>query len=237
VTALLKDKVKGAPHADSEDKRFAEASLDKPTVYFCNYNMKQAEVIMLAKNEKFNKDIFPYITLYNDYYGSGLSSVLFQEVREKMGLAYSVNSSISAPAYPFESHYIQCYVGTQADKLETTMKQMSNLLNNMVEVQKQFDGSKTAAEKNLESEWITGEGIFSSYERAAKRGLDYDLRKEMYDKIPNISMADLKNFFDQHVKGKNFTYLIIGKKDNVDFKILETLGNVKELSLEEVFGY
>jgi zinc protease len=237
VTSLLKDKVTGKPAADAENKRFVEAPLDKPTVYFCNYNMKQAEVIMLSKEEKFNKDLFPYISLYSDYYGSGLSSVLFQEIREKMGLAYSVNSSISAPAYANESHYIQCYVGTQADKLETTMKQMSNLLNNMVEVPKQYEGARISALKNLESEWITGESIFAAYDRAAKRGLDYDIRKEMYEKIPNISMADLKVFFDKHIKGKSFTYLVIGKKENVDFKVLESLGTVKELSLEEVFGY
>ncbi len=154
-----------------------------------------------------------------------------------MGLAYSVNSTISAPPYANESHYVQCYVGTQADKLETTMKQMSNLLNTMVEVPKQFDGARTSAIKNLESEWITGEGIFAAYERATKRGLNYDLRREMYEKIPKISLGDLRVFFDKHVKGKSFTYLVIGKKENVDFKVLESLGTVKELKLEEVFGY
>jgi predicted Zn-dependent peptidase len=117
------------------------------------------------------------------------------------------------------------------------MKQMSNLLNNMVEVDKQFDGARTSALKNLESEWVTGEGIFSAYDRATKRGLNYDLRKEMYEKIPGVSMSDLKAFFEKHVKGKSFTYLVIGKKENVDFKVLESLGTVKELKLEEVFGY
>ena len=237
VESLLNSRIKGIKANISDNKRFAETETYKPTVYFCNYNMKQAEVVMLSKDEKFNKDLFPFITLYGDYYGSGLSSILFQEVREKMGLAYSVNSSISAPSYAYESHYIQCYVGTQADKLETTMKQMSNLLNTMVEVPKQFEGARTSAVKNLESEWVTGEGIFAAYDRAAKRGLNYDVRKEMYEKIPNISMNDLKAFFDKHVKGKSFTYLVIGKKENVDFKVLESLGTVRELTLEDVFGY
>ena len=237
VTAMLNANMKGMKVNAKQDKRFPEAPLDKPTVYFCNYNMKQAEVIMLARDEKFNKDLFPFITLYADYYGSGLSSILFQEVREKMGLAYSVNSSISAPQYADESHYIQCYVGTQADKLETTMKQMSTLLNTMVEVPKQFEGARQSSLKNLESEWVTGEGIFAAYDRATKRGLTYDVRKDMYAKIPTIGMKDLETFFNKHVKGKSFTYLVIGKKENVDFKVLETLGTVKELTLDQVFGY
>jgi zinc protease len=237
VQALLNDKMNGKGANEKESKRFPEAPLDIPTVYFCNYNMKQAEVVMLHKDEKFNKDLFPYITLYDDYYGSGLSSILFQEIREKMGLAYSVNSGISAPPYADESHYVQCYVGTQADKLGTTMKEMTRLLNNMVEVEKQYEGARTSAIKNLESEWITGEGIFSAYERATKRGLNYDVRKEMYEKIPGISMNDLNVFFDKHIKGKSFTYLVIGKKENIDFKVLESLGTVKELTLNDVFGY
>ena len=154
-----------------------------------------------------------------------------------MGLAYAVSGSVSAPPYAYESHYVQCYVGTQADKLETTMKQMSTLLNNMVEVPKQFEGARTSSIKNLESDWVTGEGIFSAYDRAVKRGLNYDLRKEIYEKLPNISLQDLHAFFDKHIKGKSFTYLVIGKKENVDFKVLESLGTVKELTLEDVFGY
>lgn len=236
VTALFAGHT-AAPAAKSDKVPFPEQPLDKPTVYFCNYNMKQAEVVMLARDEKFNKAYFPYITLYNDYYGSGLSSILFQEVREKMGLAYSVNSGFTAPQYAYESHYLQCYVGTQADKLETAMKQMNSLLNNMVEVPKQYEGVRSAAQRTLESEWITGENIFAAYDRARKRGLNYDIRKDMYTQIPGLSMADLEAFFNKHIKGKPLTYLVIGKKENVDFKVLEALGTVKELSLEEVFSY
>ena len=44
-------------------------------------------------------------------------------------------------------------------------------------------------------------------------------------------------FFDAHIKGRTYTYLALGKKSEVDFKALEKLGPVKELTLEEVFGY
>ena len=237
MNTMIGENIKGTVGEDKSNKHFEEATLSKPQVFFCNYDMKQAEVMMMARDEKFNKDIFPFITLYNDYYGAGLSSILFQEVREKMGLAYAVNSRFSAPQNSYESHYVNCYVGTQADKLETTMKQMSSLLNTMVEVPKQFEGVRSAAAKTLESEWVTGEGIFDAYDRASRRGLKTDLRREMYEKIPAITMPELKAFFDKHIKGKSFTYLVIGKKENVDFKVLQSLGDVKELSLEEVFGY
>ena len=44
-------------------------------------------------------------------------------------------------------------------------------------------------------------------------------------------------FFDQHIKNKNYTFLVIGNRDLVDHKALKNLGDYKELTLETIFGY
>ena len=49
-------------------------------------------------------------------------------------------------------------------------------------------------------------------------------------------MADLKSFLEKQ-QTKNYTLLVIGKKGSVDEKILKSLGNFKELSLQEAFNY
>ena len=220
-----------------EAKKFPELKITKPIVYFCNYDMRQAEVIMLSQSSRFNKEWLPYIRLYNDYYGSGLSSIMFQEVREKMALAYAVSSSFGVPNYKDDSHYITSYVGTQVDKLETALNKMDNLLGNMVVVPKQFDGAKSSIVRNLESDWVTGEGVFGLYDQALKRGLTTDVRKEVYSAIKQLNINDLKTFFDTNVKGRARVYLVIGNKDKINFDLLKKTGEVKELSLEEVFGY
>jgi predicted Zn-dependent peptidase len=199
--------------------------------------MRQAEVIMLSQSSRFNKEWLPYIRLYNDYYGSGLSSIMFQEVREKMALAYAVSSSFGVPNYKDDSHYITSYVGTQVDKLETALNKMDNLLGNMVEVPKQFDGAKSSIVRNLESDWVTGEGVFGLYDQALKRGLTTDVRKEVYSSIKQLNINNLKTFFDTNVKGRARVYLVIGNKDKINFDLLKKTGEVKELPLEEVFGY
>ncbi|MFN8308628.1 MAG: insulinase family protein [Chitinophagales bacterium] len=216
---------------------FTEKEIAKPVVYFCNYDMKQAEVVMMARDGKFNRDLLPMLTLYNDYYGQGLSSILFQEVREKMGLAYAVSSSYQIPPTALESHYLINYVGTQADKLKTALEQMANLQTNMVTVNKQFEGARTSISKNIESDWQNGETLLATYERQRKRGINEDLRREIYNKVKVAGLNDLNLFFTQHIKAKLFAYLVIGKKENMDFELLKSLGEVKELSLQEVFGY
>lgn len=218
-------------------KKYPELPINDTRVYVCYYPMKQAEIVMLGKDGVFNKDLFPGIYLYNDYYGSGLSSIMFQEIREKMALAYSVYSSFGVPQYSYESHYLTSYVGTQADKLKTALTEMNNLLNNMPEVSQQFEGARASVVKTIESDWTNRSDIYAAYDRAKKRGLNYDVRKVVYEKAKTMSLADVHKFFDEHVKGKKFDYLVIGKKEDLNLDVLKELGPVQELSTKELFGY
>jgi len=218
-------------------QKYPELPLNNTNVYVCYYPMKQAEIVMLAKDVKFNKDLYPALFLYNDYYGSGLSSIMFQEIREKMALAYSVYSSYGVPVHADESHYVFSYVGTQADKMKTALAEMDKLLNNMPEVPQQFEGARQSVIKTLETDWTTGEDIYWAYDRALKRGLNYDVRKDVYTTAKTMTFKDVHQFFDEHVKGKKYTYLVIGKEGDINMDALKQLGPVKELSTKELFGY
>jgi zinc protease len=49
--------------------------------------MVQAQIMFLHKSEVFTKANLPFANLYNDFFGSGLSSIVFQELREQKGLS------------------------------------------------------------------------------------------------------------------------------------------------------
>lgn len=229
VNATLKD----YPAA----KKYPELNINETKVYVCYYPMKQAEIVMLGRDVPFNKELYPSVFLYNDYYGSGLSSIMFQEIREKMALAYSVYSSFGVPQYATESHYVTSYVGTQADKLKTALAEMNKLLNDMPEVPQQFEGARASVVKTLESDWITGADMYAAYERAKKRGLNYDIRKTIYEAAKTMTIADVHKFFNEHVKGKKYDYLVIGKKEDLNLDALKEIGPVQVLETKDVFGY
>jgi zinc protease len=50
-------------------------------------------------------------------------------------------------------------------------------------------------------------------------------------------MDDITKFQQSYVKGKNFNVVLIGSKDKIDFKSLQRYGQVRELTLDEIFGY
>lgn len=220
-----------------EPMKFVELENTDTQVYVVDYDMKQAEILMLSKGLKYNNDDIPVINLFNEYFGGGMSSVVFQEMRESRALAYSVYSYYKTPKNKDESYYIQAYIGTQADKLPEAMKGLFDLMNNMPKAEKKLDAAKKAGVESLRTERITKKDILFSYERAKKFGRDYDIRKDLYSKLPNLTMNDVAAFQQANLKDKKFTILVLGKKDNLDIAALEKYGKVKYLSLEDIFGY
>ncbi|MCX6296731.1 MAG: insulinase family protein [Bacteroidetes bacterium] len=206
-------------------------------VYIVDYDMKQAEVILLSKDGIYNKENASISRLFNEYFGGGMASVVFQEMRESKALAYSVYSNYSNARKKTENNYVFSYIGTQADKLPEAMSGMMDLINKMPESDNNFKASKEAIIQGIRSERITKSNILFNYENAQKLGLTYDIRMDIFKNVPNLSMTDMKNFEQDHLKNKQYTVLVIGKKESLDLKTLEKYGKVTFLSLPEIFGY
>ncbi|MCL4282820.1 MAG: insulinase family protein [Flavobacteriales bacterium] len=206
-------------------------------VYYVDYDMVQTELMLMSKDEPFNMATMPYASLFNEYFGSGLSSIVFQEIREAKALAYSAYAAYTMPAKKEEASYVRAYVGTQSDKLGQAEAALSDLMNNMPQDERMFAGSKDAALKKIESSRTTKESIYWSWEAAQRRGLDEDINRILYPKIQQSSLAGLADFFDKHIKGRNYTFLAIGKESSLDMEALRKLGPVQKLTLKELFGY
>ena len=67
--------------------------------------------------------------------------------------------------------------------------------------------------------------------------MDYDIRKDIFKTVPDITLEQLKTFELNHVKNKQYTLLVLGKKETLDMKTLEKYGKITYLSLEDIFGY
>ncbi|HLP22266.1 MAG TPA: hypothetical protein VK174_18255, partial [Chitinophagales bacterium] len=65
----------------------------------------------------------------------------------------------------------------------------------------------------------------------------YDVRKVIYEKAKTTSMADVHKFFDEHVKGKKYNYVVIGKKEDLNLNALKEIGPVQVVELKDLFGY
>jgi predicted Zn-dependent peptidase len=207
------------------------------TVYVVNYPMKQAEIIMLSKGMNYDKNIVPTVSMFNEYFGGSMGSIVFQDMRESKALAYSVSSTFRSPKKKEHPYYAFAYIGTQADKLPEAMKGMTELLTTMPESEVTFNAAKEAVIQSLRTDRITKADVLFSYEKAKQMGLDYDIRKDIFSKVPAMTIADIRAFQQQNIKGKPFTILVLGDVNVLDMKTLSQYGTVKKLELKDVFGY
>ncbi|WP_317194757.1 M16 family metallopeptidase [Hymenobacter telluris] len=219
------------------NKDFAEQPMNARKVYWVDYNMVQAEILFLSKGPVYDKGIVPTTSLYNEYFGGSMGSIVFQELRESKALAYSASSRFANADKAGRSSYNMSYIGTQSDKLPEAMAGMNTLLNDMPVAEANLQIAKNAIRNSIATERITKSDILFSYERAKRLGLDYDLRRDVYEQTPNMSFTDLQKFQQARVKGQNQTILVIGSKDRLNFKELAKYGQLQQLTLKEIFGY
>lgn len=218
-------------------KKFEELETTANKVYFVDYNMVQTEILFLSRVKPFDKSLGAKAQVFNEYFGGGLSSIVFQELRESKALAYSAYSNFSMPSKMDRSHYVQAYIGAQVDKLEDAANGMLELLNDMPAVKDQYEDSKLASLKKIETTRMKRRWMIWSYLRLKDLGLDYDLTKDYYPQIEKLSLDDLESFFTEYIKGRNYTFCVIGSREKMNIDFLKSLGEYKELTLEEIFGY
>ena len=217
--------------------KFEEQATNETKVYVVDYDMKQVEIVMLSKSVGYDKTQVPSVRMFNEYFGGSMNSIVFQEIRESKGLAYSAYAGYRQPSSLDHSNYIFSYIGTQIDKLPEAMKTMMAMINDMPESDKAFDASKQAILQKIRSERITKASVIFNYLASKKLGLDYDIRRDVYQKVPSMTFADMKAFQQKYLKDKNYSILVLGNKKDLDIPTLEKYGKVTFLKLEDVFGY
>jgi len=217
---------------------FARNETTTNKVYFTNYKMVQAEIMWINKQSiAYDTMIHPYVSLFNEYFGGGMSSIVFQTIRESKALAYSTYSRFQLPSKKEDPMYIIAYVGTQADKLNDAIPAMNELLTEIPKAEMNFMSCKDALKSQLETDRVNKEQIIFRVEAAKKLGLNHDVRQDVYEAMDKMTFDDIQRFYNQHYKGKTFNYCVIGSNDKVKTDDLKKYGELAEVSLEEIFGY
>ena len=219
------------------DKKIYSEPAAEGKVYFTNYDMVQTEMSKVAKGKNVNLKNFGKVNVFNEYFGRGLSSIVFQEIRESKSLAYSAYASYIANAELNHPDYVTTYIGTQANKLAIAVEAMDELMENLPQIPAQFENAKNAALKQIQAGRVNRTNIFFNQLNLKKLGIDYDLRQDIYQEIEKLSLADLTSFYNDNLKPLKYNTAIIGKKENLDLIAMKKMGEFYEVSLEEIFGY
>jgi len=218
-------------------REFKQVEQTKNQVLFTNYEMVQAETRWIRNTVPYNPNESTIIKVFNNYFGGSMGSLVFQTIRESKALAYSTYGMYRTPRKKTEKYYMLAYVGTQADKLKEAISTMNDLLTTMPELPENLNLTKAQLKKDIQTERITQDNIIYTYLNARELGLNEDIRKSIYQNIDKISMDQVKAFHDKYLSKKPYTYVILASEKKLSKEELQKIGELKKLTLEELFGY
>jgi len=217
--------------------KFIPMMQDKSQVLFADYNMVQAEIRWVRNNNTYNPGEEPVVEIFNNYFGGGMGALVFQTIRESKALAYSTFAFYAVPDKKEDPFYTLAYIGCQADKFNESIVAMNELLNDLPDVAENIKFARAGIKKDIETSRITQDGIIYNYLAAERKGLDYDIRKKTYEVVDKIGYDELKKFHTSYIANKPYTYCVVASEKKVSEDEMKKYGEVKKLSLEEIFGY
>ena len=207
-------------------------------VVLAQYDAKQLYYLQYSdRGEAFDPAANPEISLYNEYFGGGMNSIVFQEMREARGLAYSASAFLSTPTHKDDTYPFIAFIATQNDKMQQAVEAFEEIIENMPEAEAAFSVAKDGIISRLRTQRTTGFSVLNAYESCERLGLERPLDKELFEKVQDMTLADVKAAQEKWVKGRDYTYAILGDVKDLDTKYLAGIGPVQVVSLEEIFGY
>ena len=239
LLASLKEhhNVPEAPEA-LEIKRLTTVPTPDNRVFIAEYDANQIYYIQYSnRGEKFDVANDADLDLYNEYFGGGMSGIVFQEMREARGLAYSARAYMSTPTYADGEYSFTAYIATQNDKMKQAIEAFDEIINTMPESEAAFNVAKESYINQIRTLRYTKASVLAAFIRTRDMGLDCDRARAVFEKVQTMTLDDVKAVQEQWVKDRNYHYCILGDSKNLDLNYLRTLGPITFLSQEEIFGY
>lgn len=177
------------------------------------------------------------IAMYNEYFGGGMNTVVFQEMREKRSLCYGAGAMYRTPSYRDEHETFLTNIQSQNDKLSDCITVFDDIVNNMPASKHSFQVSKQGLMTQLRTARTTRMGILWTYLQAQEMGLDHDPAKDVFDQVEKFTLEDLVQFQQSHVRGLHYRSGFAGDPAGLSQQELERLGNVAILTPHDVFGF
>lgn len=224
---------------NKENDDYQPEIISKPELFIAPYQAANIKMSQISVDGTcFSPGNMAATELFNNYFGSGMNSVVFQELREARGLAYSAYAGLlSRPKAENARTYFLTMITTQNDKLYDCLSTFKGIIEELPSADNAFATAKSSIIKRIESMRTLGVDIIYRYLDCKKMGVDHDYYSDVYTKVQDMTLDDLKAFHEKNIKGRVYRTVILGDEKQLDSEILKSQGEIRRLSLEDIFGF
>ena len=203
---------------------------DRPVVYV--YDMPKARQTVFFTYDPLKalptqESRIPAILL-DEYFGGGMSSVLFQEVREFRSMAYSTSSTLNSRprvTHPNSPLAFISLVATQGDKAMSAISLVDSLLHDMPLIEKNFMMARQNCINDINNDFPSFRKMGINIANMKRKGYKVDSRTGSAALLRAATMDDLRKYYEGNIK------------NNAGHRVLGIVGNKKKLNLKELQKY
>lgn len=212
---FVRDDVKVMPR-----RTFQYQKADKNQVYYCtNKKFLQSDIMFYMMSGDFNTKDQAAVELFNEYFGGGMNSIVFQEIREFRSLGYSTMGRFTWDVFNRTPATLYCYLGTQCDKTQEGVEAMRDLMLDLPVRPDKLGPAKEQLVLDRNSSYNTFRSLPGYVcEHMEEHGWTRDLYPEITGKIAALTMDDLKAFHQKYLKERPLVVIISGNAKKFDAK-------------------
>lgn len=206
----------------------------KPEIYIYNYPKSvQSKIYLFANGEVVNEDDKAFINAFNEYFGGGMSSIVFQEIREFRSLGYSAYAYYTYPNAKGKKGHLFGYLGTQNDKVLEALDALYGLIKDMPVKPDRIDVIKRGLVQGIHTQNPSFRYVSNTISNWEFLGYDKDPRESRMEVYEKMNFDDIVKTYSKFIKDKPIVISIVGDFSKIDKEELKKFGEIKELKLKE----
>ncbi|HET6585105.1 MAG TPA: insulinase family protein [Nannocystaceae bacterium] len=207
-----------------------------PRFFFLHKDGAKANVRFVIPQPPLAREARPTADLYSEYLSGSMSALVFQEIRESRGLAYSAFSTYDTGDRPKDASGLLGFMSTQADKTPVAVDTFLGLLRATDVQTDRLAIAKTAVDQEyratrLDPRWITY--WVASWD---DRGEASDPRPWEWQTMAKLGETDLEGFAKRFADAP-VIIAIVGDRSRVGMEALAKIAPVQELQAADLFSY
>lgn len=179
------------------------------------------------------------LQLWTQYMGGGMSSLMFQEIREFRAMAYATGGQAIKPNRArhrdHPSGYL-AYLGTQADKAMQGLHVLDSLLSNMPVNEQNVAAAKQEILNDINNTYPTFRQLPNFVSNYRALGYSEDPRTQTARMVPTLTAADMAAFYHENIRQQPRAYFVIGNKKQLDMTTLAKYGRIVELKRNDIMN-
>lgn len=203
---------------------------DKPLVFF--YDIRDVSQNILygyqVGTPLSSPDDRAAARLFSEYFGGGMSSLIFQEIREFRSYAYQTSGGIQLPPFCLSDKpaTFVTYLSTQSDKTIDALTVLESLIRRMPAHPEKIEPIIQSIINQTNNEYPSFRDISTKIARYRQVGYESDPNILLLQKIKNMTIDDVVKFHTEHIKEKNLVYVIVGNSLKINLSKLSTFGDI-----------